>query len=82
MFIKDEFDHLIERSFEHSSHHDLPKVLLTLLARLTKDGKAAMRRGSYRAGLELARGAEALSHVHHLDMNLLPAPGAQKHLKA
>ena len=80
--IQEETEHLIERSVEHSSHHDIPETLLTLLARMTKDAKAAMRRGSYRSALEFARGAEALSHVHHLDLNMLPAPAAQKHLKA
>lgn len=79
--IKEEFEHLIERSVEHSSHHEIPKVLQVLLTRMSKDAKAAMRRGSYRSALEFARGAEALSHVHHLDLDLLPAPAAQKQLK-
>jgi len=80
--IQEEFEHLIERSVEHSSDRDVPMVLLALLARMTLDAKAAMRRGSYRSASEFARGAEALSHVHHLDANLLPAPTPQKHLRA
>lgn len=80
--IEEEFKHLIERSVEHSSHHDIPKILLALLARMTRDAKAAMLCGSYRSALEFARGAEALSHVHHLDIRRLPAPTAQKSLKA
>ena len=80
--LKEEFEHLVERCVEHSSYGDIPEALVTLIDRMTRDAEAAMRRGSYRSALEFARGAEALSHVHHLDTNLLPAPAARKHLKA
>ncbi len=80
--IEEEFEHLIQRSGEHSSIHDLPKSLLALLARTIKDAKVAMRRGSYRSALEFARGAEALSHVHSLGLNPLPVPTSPKQLKA
>jgi hypothetical protein len=64
--IKDESDHLLERAEDHQAEHPIPKQLRELQARLSRDGKAALRRGEYRAALELARGAETLSHVHEL----------------
>jgi hypothetical protein len=60
----------------------MPKTLLALHARMTKDAKAALKRGSCRCALELARGAEALAHVHDLGTNLLASPAARKGLKA
>lgn len=80
--IKKEFEHLIERSAGHVSHHVVPKAILHLLTRLTGDGKSAMRRGSYRAALEFARGAEALSHVHDLGGKMFPPAMALKLLQS
>lgn len=80
--INEEFEHLIERSAEHSSDDATPKALLPLLARISSDAKAALQRGSLRSALEFARGAEALSHVHNLHSDALPAPATQKRLRA
>ena len=80
--IQEEFDQLIERSGKRPSRHEIPQVLVALLNRMKSDGESAMRRGSYRCALELARGAEALAHVHGLSGDTLSAPTAQKRLRA
>ena len=78
--LNEEFEHLMERAKEHTSHDAVPKSLLGLLAHLSHEAKSAMQRGSYRAAMEYARGAEALSHVHAIDLSL-PAPATQKYLR-
>ena len=79
--ITEEFEHLVERSKEHALQHAVPKELRQLLARMSGDAKSAMRHGCYRAALEFARGAEALSHVHEPDSKLLAPATAQKRLQ-
>jgi Rad3-related DNA helicase len=70
--ILDEFEHLMERAQDHASRHVTPKELRPLLTRLSSDARSALRGGSYRAALEFARGAEALSHVSEIGSMLLP----------
>ena len=79
--IKEEFTHLLERADEHASRHVLPRETKQLFLRLVKDAKASMRRGSLRAALEYARGAEALAHVHDLDSKRLTTGPTQKRLQ-
>jgi hypothetical protein len=61
--LTEEVEHLVERMTEHASKHRASKPLQQLRARFHRESKAAFARGSYRAALELARGAEALAHV-------------------
>ena len=51
--IKEEFEHLVERSLDHSAHHDMPEILVALLARLTTrcEGCNAAWLTSLRAGI-------------------------------
>ncbi|GAA3763910.1 hypothetical protein GCM10022270_24010 [Terriglobus aquaticus] len=77
-----EFEHLLHRAEDHAAHHEAPDAVVELRKRLTEDAKAALKRGSFRAALEYARGAEALAHVDELDGLDLPAPTAQKRLRA
>lgn len=79
--ITDEFERLIDRAEEHAAHHSAPKAIQQLIARMTKQAWAALKRGSYRAALEFARGVEALVHVDGLDDLALPASPTQKRLQ-
>lgn len=78
--IQEEFEHLMERSRDHSSENAVPKSLIELLAHMSHEAQAALQRGSYRAALEYARGAEALSHVHELGDRFLPSRHNPKRL--
>ena len=78
--LNEEFEHLTERAKEHTSHDAVPKSLLGLLTHMSHEAKSALERGSHRAAMEYARGAEALSHVHDIDLSLT-APPKQRHLR-
>lgn len=80
--IKEECDHLLERAEDHANHHSVPKAIRGLMERMKKDAKAALKRGSYRAALEFARGAEALAHVDELKTSALSAGKEQKRLQS
>lgn len=79
--IEDEFEHLLERAEDHANHHAAPKEVRSLMQRMTKDAKSALKHGSYRAALEFARGAEALAHVDELKPAVLTAGKEQKRLQ-
>jgi hypothetical protein len=66
--IEDELSHLLDRAREHGEAEDAPTMIRELYGRMTSEAKAALRRGSYGAALELARGAEALTHVRDCDV--------------
>jgi hypothetical protein len=79
--ITEEFEHLVERMEEHATEHSAAKPLQQLRTRFHREANAALHRGSYRAALEFARGAEALAHVHSLDTKELPLSVSQKRLR-
>lgn len=80
--IREECEHLLECAEDHASHHAAPKEVRGLMERMMKDAKAALKRGSYRAALEFARGAEALAHVDELKLPSLVAGKEQKRLQS
>lgn len=59
----EEFDHLRERAAEHSEAADAAKPVLSIYKQMTRSGKTALKEKRFRAALEFARGAEALTHV-------------------
>lgn len=79
--IQEEVEHLLERAEDHASRHVLPQQIQELYARLVKEAKASLRRGSLRAALEVARGGEALAHVHDLDSKWLASGTTPKQLQ-
>lgn len=82
--ITKEIEHLNKRSEEETAKHALSSELKPLVERLRAEVTAAMKRGSYRAALEFARGTEALSHVHALDKKAIASGSASssKQLRA
>lgn len=76
--IEEEFDHLLERAEDHADHHSAPKEIRALMERMINDANSALKRGSYRAALEFARGAEALAHVDELKPAALASGKEQK----
>ena len=87
--IQEEFDHLVERAEEHGAAKEAPAAIRTIYRRMAKDAASAMRRDAYRTALELARGAEALTHLRELhepqfqelDERLVGAGKPMKNLK-
>lgn len=60
----EEYRHLLERAEERSGAGELSKPVTTLFNTMRKEATAAFRARQYRAACELARGAEALTHVN------------------
>lgn len=79
--IREEFEHLRERAEEHGGAGDAPKIIGAIYVRMIKDAKRAQQEGEYRKALELARGAEALTHIHHHDDKLIAVDEPQKKLR-
>jgi hypothetical protein len=78
--IIEELAHLADRMREHASKHSAGDPIQKLRTRMHHDAEAALHRGSYRAALELARGAEALAHVDRPEAKALPSSPSQKRL--
>jgi hypothetical protein len=79
--IEEEFNHLLERADDHGAAEDAPATIRKIYSRMTKDASSAMGRKAYRTALELARGAEALTHLEALDEKILGAGDPTKRLK-
>ena len=63
--VQEEFDKLSTKAEEHWAEHEGRSAELTRLFEQTSEqAKAAFDKRKYRQALELARGAEALAHVH------------------
>lgn len=60
----EEYRGLLERADARAGEAELSKPVLTLLKTMRKEAASAFRSKQYRAACELARGAEALTHVH------------------
>jgi hypothetical protein len=76
--IRDEYEHLVERAGEHGGCEAAPRPIATLYKAMQKAAAAASRAGQFRAALEFARGAEALTHA---DFARLLASGDIKQLR-
>ena len=61
--LQEEYRHLLERAEEHAASGLLAEPVLRLFVLMKKQAAQAYRAQKYRAASELARGAEALSHV-------------------
>jgi hypothetical protein len=79
--IQEEFDHLLERAEKHGAAAEAPASIRRIFERMAKQASSAMRRKAYRAALEFARGAEALSHIEAADQELLTAGVSPKRLR-
>jgi hypothetical protein len=62
--IKEEFEHLMVDAEEHWDEEDRAEVVERTYTHMHKAAAARMKEKQYREALELARGAEALTHVH------------------
>ncbi len=60
----EEYRHLLERADERADGEGLSKPVMALFKGMRKEAASAFRAKQYRAACELARGAEALTHVH------------------
>jgi hypothetical protein len=69
--IQEEFDHLLERAEKNGAAAEAPALIRKIFDRMAKHASSAMRRRAYRAALEFARGAEALSHIEAADQEVL-----------
>lgn len=61
--LEEEYRHLLERADEHAAAEELSKPVSALFKGMRKEAVSAFKRKQYRAAAELARGAEALTHV-------------------
>ncbi len=61
--VREEFDGLRERAVEHGEAAEASRAVSAIYKRMTKSAGVAMKAKQFRAALELARGAEALTHV-------------------
>lgn len=77
--VEEEINHLTERAEEHGHCKEAPQAVQRIYAGMRAGADSAMRRREYRKALELARGAEALSHIGELH-HLLPEPRKVKAL--
>lgn len=59
-----EYRQLVERADERVAAEELSKPVMALFKTMRKEAAAASKAKQYRAACELARGAEALTHVH------------------
>lgn len=79
--IKAELDNLLLRAEDHAPRHLSPDSIRAVRDRMTESARTAFSRGSYRAALEYARGAEALAHIHDADGLLLQSVPDPKRLR-
>ena len=61
--LREEFDHLRRRAVEHGEAANAPKAILSIYKQMSKSAQTSMEERRFRAALEFARGAEALTHV-------------------
>jgi hypothetical protein len=80
--VQEEFDHLNERAEGRGHSKKSPPAVRRIYARMQENAGHAMQRRDYRKALELARGAEALTHLNAIDHDLLRPADAPKKLKA
>ncbi len=62
--LREEYSHLLARADERAGAEALSKPVTALFKGMRKEAASAFRAKQYRAACELARGAEALTHVH------------------
>lgn len=62
--LAEEYRQLLGRADERAGAEELSKPVITLFKGMRKEAVAAFKAKQYRAACELARGAEALTHVH------------------
>lgn len=61
--VREEFDHLREKAQEAGEAAEASRAVAAIYKRMVKGAAAAMRSRQFRAALEMARGAEALTHI-------------------
>lgn len=82
--IDDEYEHLIERAVAHwdEQEEEPGGGLMEIYEKTFQAAETAYGKGAFRRALELARGAEALSHVRLADLALEDGGGSRRKLKA
>ena len=79
-----EYDRLVERATAHWAERDgaSPRGVASIYKITLAEAKAAMNAGALHRGLELARGAEALTHVQPFAPRLNAGSGSKRRLPA
>lgn len=72
--LRSEYSDLLERAKERAEEHELSGPAARLLSVMRKLAVQAFKAERYRAASELARGAEALTHIHTEITGRLRAP--------
>ena len=70
--LTEEVQHLQQRAEDHGACAEAPRALQTIYRSMFRAATAALKTKRYRAAMEFARGAEALTHADFT--RLLPAP--------
>ena len=78
--VQDEYEHLREKAADHGEAQEAPKPVRAIYRHMVKGAAAAFKTKRFRAALELARGAEALTHIESDELSQLPAGGASGRL--
>ena len=69
--LREEVQHLQQRAEEHGACADAPRAIQAIYRSMSRSAAAAREARRYRAAMEFARGAEALTHARY--EKLLPA---------
>lgn len=70
--LTDEVQHLQQRAEDHGACADAPRVIQAIYRTMSRAAATALKAGRYRAAMEFARGAEALTHADF--GKILPKP--------
>jgi hypothetical protein len=80
--VRDEYEHQMDKAKDHGSAADAPPAVRAIYQRMLKDAASALKAKRFRAALELARGAEALTHASFAKLLHTGAADQPKQLKA
>ena len=80
--VRDEYDHQLEKATEHGACIDAPPAIRSIYERMLADAAAALKGKRFRAALELARGAEALTHASFAKLLRAGSADTPKHIRA
>ena len=70
--LTEEAEHLQQRAEDHGACADAPRAIQAIYRSMSRAAAASLKAKRYRAAMEFARGAEALTHADFA--RLLPAP--------
>lgn len=80
--VREEYEHQVDKAGEHGAAADAPPAVCAIYRLMLKDASAALKSKRFRAALELARGAEALTHASFEKLLGAGSTGKPKQLQA